>query len=201
MKKTMTKGSLVSPSLSHVAVLVPSAKGAAAVCKASEWELGPVEDFPSEGTREVYVGRPANDALLLLMEAIGPGPYRNALEKRGPGLHHVAVNVASLDDYTASLAGSGWLLHPASLHTLAHRKTVYLARPGLGALIEVQQPGKRDASKRRQRFISEVFIEGDREHQRLLDALRVPGLRLAGKEGAGLVIGGRRMALAELIRG
>lgn len=183
------------PSLSHVAVLVPSAEGAAAVCKASDWELGPVEDFPSEGTREIYVGPSAKkDGLLLLMEAIGAGPYRNALEKRGPGLHHVAVNVASIDDYVASLAGSGWLLHPASLHTLTHRKTVYLARPGLGALIEVQQPGKRG----RPRFISEVFIEGERQHQRLLDALRVPGLRLAGKKGAGLVIGGRRIAVADL---
>ncbi len=186
------------PSLSHVAVLVRSAKDAANVCKASEWELGPVEDFPSEGTREIYVGPSATDALLLLMEAIGPGPYRNALEKRGPGLHHVAVNVASIDDYVASLAGSGWLLHPASLHTLAHRKTVYLARPGLSALIEVQQPG--DSSTGRPRFISDVFIEGDREHERLLDALRVPGLRLAGKEGARLVIGRRRIALADLAR-
>jgi len=179
-------------------VLVPSAKSAAAVCKAWEWELGPVEDFPSEGTREIYVGPSASHARLLLMEAIGPGPYRNALDKRGPGLHHVAVDVASIDDYVASLAGSGWLLHPASLHTVAHRKTVYLARPGLGALIEVQQPGKRDSSKRRPVFISQVFIEGERGHQRLLDALRVPALRLAGKKGAGLEIGARRIALSEL---
>lgn len=185
----------MDPSLSHVAVLVPSAKGAAAVCEASEWELGPIEDFREEGTREVYVGPPANEALLLLMEAIGPGPYRNALEKRGPGLHHVAVNVASIDEYVASLAGSGWLLHPASLRTLARRKTVYLARPGLRALIEVQQ---RARSRGRRSFISEVFIDGAREHQRLLDVLRVPGLRVAGKKGAGVVIGARRVALADL---
>ena len=51
-----------------------------------------------------------------------------------------------------------------------------------------------------QRFISEVFIEGDRGHKRLLDALRVPGLRLAGKEGAGLVVGRRRIALADFVR-
>ena len=179
-------------------MLVPSAETAAAVCKARKWELGPVEDFPSEGTREVHVGPRASDALLLLMEAIGRGPYRNALEKRGPGLHHVAVNVASLDDYVASLAGSGWLVHPASLGTLAQRKTVYLARPGLGALIEVQQP--RELSRGRRRFVSEVFIEGERGQQRLLDALRVRGLRLAGKERAGLVIGRKRIALAELLR-
>lgn len=187
------------PSLSHVALLVRSAKAAAAVCEAAKWELGPVEDFPSEGTREIYVGPPGKDALLLLMQAIGPGPYRGALKKRGPGLHHVAVNVASIEDYVASLAGSGWLLHPASLHTLAKRKTVYLARPGLGALIEVQQP--KQPSPGRERFVSEVFVEGDREHRRVLDALGVPGLKLAGKKGAALVIGTKRFALADLTGG
>lgn len=185
------------PALSHVAVLVRSAEAAAAVCKAAEWELGPLEDFPSEGTREIYVGPPANESLLLLMEAIGPGPYRNALEKRGPGLHHVALNVGSIDDYVASLAGSGWLLHPSSLHTLAHRKVVYLARPGLGALIEVQQTDDADPSPR-PRFISDVFLEGAQEHQCLLDALRVPGLQLAGSDGSGIAIAGRRIPIADL---
>jgi len=159
------------PKLSHVAVLVPSAHKAATVCKQAGYELGPVEDFPSEGTREIYVGAPATDGLLLLMEAIGPGPYRNALEKRGPGLHHIAVNVGSIEDYLADLAGSGWLLHPASLHTLVHRKTVYLARPGLRVLIEVQQPDDMSTSSSVQPFISEVHVEGEGEHQRLLDCL------------------------------
>ena len=185
------------PALSHVSVLVRSAKSSAAICAASKWELGPTEDFPSEGTREIYVGPSTNDALLLLMESIGPGPYQNALQKRGPGLHHVAINVVAIDEFVAGIAGSGWLLHPASLHTLAHRKTVYLTRPSLKVLIEVQQPSKAD-SPARQRFISEVFVEGEREHQKILDALGVPGLRLAGKEGAGIVIDGKRVPIAEL---
>lgn len=184
------------PALSHVAALVPSAERAAALCRSLGWAPGPVEDFPSEGTREVYVGPPGSDARLLLMEAIGPGPYRRALEKRGPGLHHVAVDVASIDDAVAGLAGSGWLLHPASLRT-APRKTVYLARPGLRALIEVQGVG--DVPER-PRFIADASVEGEPEHRRLLDALRVPGLRLAGGEGAAVVIGGRRLALADLAR-
>ncbi len=189
----------MNASLSHVAVLVPSARRAAAVCKKSGWELGPVEDFPSEGTREIYVGPQAKDGLLLLMEARGKGPYKTALKKRGAGLHHVAVNVGAIEEYVASLAGSGWLLHPRSLNTLARRKTVYLARPGLGALIEVQQPDNLDST--REKFITEVSVEGDREHERLIDALGVPGLKLAGKKGAGLVIGGERLAVKDLARG
>lgn len=188
----------MQPVLSHVAVLVRAAKRAAEYGQQSGYELGPVEDFPSEGTREIYVGPPGDAGLLLLMEAIGPGPYQRAMEKRGPGLHHIAVNVDSIEDYVADLAGSGWFLHPASLHTLAHRKTVYLARPGLHALIEVQQPGGPGPSPSTVRFVSEVHVEGDPEGQQLLDALRVPGLRLAGKNGAGLVIRGKRVAVADL---
>lgn len=183
-----------------MALLVRSARKAAAVCEPWGWELGPVEDFPSEGTREIYVGPPGSDGLLLLMEALGPGPYRRAREKRGPGLHHVAVNVPSIDDFVASLAGTGWLLHPASLRTLAQRKTVYLARPGLAALVEVQQVGKRAPSARRRSFVTEVVIEGERGHQRLLDALGVRGLRLAKKGAAALVIAGKRVAVADLAR-
>lgn len=186
------------PSLNHVGVLVRSAGSASAVCQESGHEPGPAEDFPSEGTREVYVGPPGHRGLLLLMEPIGPGPYQRALEKRGPGLHHLAVDVESIDDYLAGLASSGWLLHPASLRTLAERRTVYLARPGLRALIEVQQAGGGSSPPDGRPFVSEVFVAGDPGHQRLLDALRVPGLRLAGPEGAGLVIAGQRLAVADL---
>jgi hypothetical protein len=186
----------MTSTLSHVALLVRSAATAAERCAALGFDLGPVEDFDSEGTREVYVGPDAGDGLLLLMEAIGPGPYQSALKKRGPGLHHIAVNVTSIDDYVAGLAGSGWLLHPMSLHTLAKRKTVYLARPGLGALIEVQQP--RTPSPGKPRFIAEVFVAGEPGQQRLLDALGVPGLVLAGKDGPGLTIAGKRVDVKSL---
>ncbi len=184
------------PFLNHVAVLVSSAERAGATCASSGYELGPVEDFPSEGTREIYVGAPASEGLLLLMEAIGPGPYQSALKKRGPGLHHIAVHVGSVEEYVAGLAGSGWLLHPASLQMLAHRKTVFLARPGLHALIEVQQ-ASRGASPGGGRFITEVLIEGDREHRRLLEALGVPGVRLAEAGGTALVIGGKTIAVSD----
>ena len=185
------------PTLSHVAVLVRSANDAANFCRAEKWEVGPVEDFPTEGTREIYVGPPSSDGLLLVMEAIGAGPYRTALNKRGPGLHHVAVNVGSIEKYVGSLAGSGWLLHPSSLHTLAHRKTVYLARPGFCALIEVQEQADAEPSHVNARFVSEVFLDGSPEHQHLLDALGVQGLSLARKEGAAVVVAGKRVAIGD----
>lgn len=187
----------MSPSLNHVAVLVRSVAVAASVCEQAGYALGPVEDFPSEGTRELYVGPSGDLGRLLLMEAVGPGPYRRALEKRGSGLHHVAVDVDSIDDYVASLNGTGWLLHPRSLHTLAHLQTIYLARPGLHALIEVAERDKQSQVATAS-FITEVAIEGAREHEALLNALGVSGLRLAGMDGPGFTIAGTRMTTRNL---
>jgi hypothetical protein len=119
------------------------------------------------------------------------------MEKRGPGLHHVAVNVSSIEEYVANLAGSGWLLHPMSLQTLKQSNTVYLARPGLKVLIEVQQVSKKALIKASNCFISEVFVEGALDHQRLLNSLGVPGLCIAGKEGAGLLIAGKLISVEQ----
>jgi hypothetical protein len=75
---------------------------------------------------------------LLIVEAIGIGPYQRAIEKRGPGLHHLALNVSDLEEFILSLSGSGWLLHPHSIASMKY-KTAWLTRPGMPLLIEVHQ--------------------------------------------------------------
>lgn len=118
--------------IDHVALLVPRLEPALAGARALGLEVGPIEAFPGEGTREAYCGPADAGARLLLLEAAGPGPYARALVRRGPGLHHVAVGVA---DGPAFAAASGWLLHPRTLTT--QPRTLWLARPGVGTLIEV----------------------------------------------------------------
>ncbi len=73
------------------------------------------------------------------MEPIKPGAYQTAIEKRGPGLHHLAIDVLDIENYIESISGSGWLLHPKSIKSLKLVQTAYLARPGFPGLIEVQQ--------------------------------------------------------------
>jgi methylmalonyl-CoA/ethylmalonyl-CoA epimerase len=50
---------------------------------------------------------PAGDAYLQLLEATGPGVVERFLERRGPGLHHVAFEVSDLDEALSDLAGRG----------------------------------------------------------------------------------------------
>src|SRR3989338_745698 len=123
---------------SHVAVLVPSVRKTSEYLRQFGFQIGKEEEWDGEGTREIYVERDKANSLLL-MEPIKPGAYQRAIEKRGPGLHHLAINVSDLDIYLESLTGTGWLLHPKSIKTMKQVRTAYLARPGFPALIEVQE--------------------------------------------------------------
>lgn len=99
-------------------------------------ERGPIELFPGEGTREVYLGR--GTARLLLIQPTDPlGPYARALDKRGPGLHHIGLKVPDLDAFLARVRG--WLVVPACVPQLDDTRTAWLARPGVGTLLEVAE--------------------------------------------------------------
>jgi hypothetical protein len=96
-----------------------------------------IEIQPAEGTREQYVSTLSADGpALLLLEPIQPGPYQTALEKRGPGLHHLGCTTDSLDEAVAHFSTTGLLLHPVSLKSYT-RDTVWLCRPGVPYLIEL----------------------------------------------------------------
>ena len=134
---------MVAPSavLSHVALLVPSTEKAAPIFGKLGLEVNEPQVWEGEGTKEIYIGNLKSQmALPLLMEPVNEnGSYARALKKRGPGIHHIAVDVLNIEEYVQSLSGSGWFLHLHSLKHLRQMKTVYLARPGMPTLIEVQE--------------------------------------------------------------
>ena len=99
-----------------------------------------VRHYPGEGTKEAYVSGGKHSGRLLLIEATGPGPYARALAKRGPGLHHIALCVASLPEYARSLPPDGWRVHPYSFRSGGSLVDLWLCRTGVPALIEVLAP-------------------------------------------------------------
>ena len=123
--------------LDHIAIVVDNLEATA-----EAWQLPDaqeIEAFPEEGTRELYFGHSGQRGRVLLMQPIGPGPYRRALEKRGPGLHHLAICVEDVRSFVSDIEGSGWLLHPASLDSYRSRRKVWLCRPGFPCLMEVDE--------------------------------------------------------------
>ncbi len=124
----------------HVAALVRDLAAVAASLP-DACTLHAPEEMPSEGTREQYVtfgdDRPDKRVpALLLMQAIADGPYQRALEKRGPGLHHLGCVCSDIDKEAIEGSASRLLLHPISLHT---RKSgvVWMCRPGMPFLVEL----------------------------------------------------------------
>lgn len=162
--------SKVSAQLSHVAFLVSSVKNSSALTSGIGFSNGPAERWDGEGTLEIYVGDQSKTGLLLLMEAVQDGAYKRAFEKRGAGLHHIAVDVLDLESYILALSDSGWLLHPQSLKTMKANKTAYLARPGISTLIEVQQ---REKLSDKLSFVDRVEIPVPDGKEKIISALGI----------------------------
>jgi len=177
----------------HVALLVPSVRKAADYLSRLGFEIGKEEEWEGEGTKEIYVERTKANSLLL-MEPIKPGAYRRAMTKRGPGLHHLAIDVLDLESYLESLTGSGWLLHPASIKSMKQTKTVYLARPGFPGLIEVQE---RNALSERELFVTQVSLRFDSSLVGLLRTIGLDGIVGYSTENA-LVLDKTKVSLERL---
>lgn len=120
----------------HIAILVRDIDAVSSVLP-NVCTLHAPEDQLTEGTRERYVTVGGEDTpSLLLMQAITNGPYSRALQKRGPGLHHIGCVCQDIETEIAEGNTQRLLLHPISLRT---RKfgVVLLCRPGVSYLVEL----------------------------------------------------------------
>jgi hypothetical protein len=183
-------------SLSHVALLVPSVDAAAEFLRS----LGFPQRAPDlfKETREIYVGDlTTHSSTLLLMEPAGEGSYTKALQKRGPGLHHIAVDVLNLESYIQSISNSGWLLHPKSLQMMKDSQTAYLCRPGVPTLIELQEKTGLDENPM---FVEAVQIPGLSEKE--LGMFRTLGLKTVSTGAAELLltVAGQQVRFGDLCR-
>ena len=182
----------MASSPSHVAVLVPSVLKAADYFRQLDFEIGEEEIF--EETREIYVQGSERNSLLL-MEARDTGSYRRALEKRGPGVHHLAIDVLDIDKFLSSISGSGWLLHLNSLKSIRDYRTAYLARPGFPALIEVQERQKLMDGPL---FVDGVLLKFDAGLAGLVKSTGLDQILKPAQGNPSLTIRGRHIELKEL---
>ena len=180
---------------SHVAILVPSVRKAADHLRQFNFNIGPEEIWDGEGTKEIYVEKDKNNSLLL-MEPIKAGAYQRALEKRGPGLHHLAIDVLNLESFIESIAGSGWLLHPMSIKTIKQSQTAYLAKPGFPALIEVQE---RNELIEKTLFVDGIFISADQRCSNLVKSIGLEKIVKVTTDMTRFSMGSQSVMLSELI--
>jgi hypothetical protein len=186
----------------HVAIVVESVAEAASRLARFDVAIGPVETFPHDGTREVYIGEGGDVARLLLIEPLhSDTPYGRALARRGPGLHHIGVMVPDVESFAVGAHGHGWYLHPQSLLTMREGGTAWLARPGAAPLLEVRESmrkGEPAAS-----LITRIEIVLVPGHERLMGALghMAPGtatLQGSPDTRAWLTLRGERIPVDEI---
>lgn len=181
--------------LDHVALLVTSLDRALRALGPLADTLGERERFEDVGTEEAYVGGPEDIALLLLQEAVGPGPYRRALEKRGPGLHHLALSTDDFASANERLMDLGWLVHPRCLRDYRKGDSLFYVRPGVGAALELIP---RETLLLGPAFVEEVRVRVEPGREASVEGLGLPGLRATLGVPSRLRIGGRDFGVDEL---
>ena len=70
---------------------------------------------------------------------ISDGPYQSAMKKRGPSLHHIAIDVLNLKDCLSRAEALGWQLHPISHKSIPEYQTAWLFHKEIPTLIEVHE--------------------------------------------------------------
>ncbi len=182
--------------LSHIALLVPSVEASAKFLNTLDIRTEEPEVFEAEGSKEIYVGSyGAQSALLLLLEAISEGPHKRALTKRGPSLHHLAIDVLNVEELVAEAQKLGWMLHPASAKTMAH-KTAWLFLKGIPTLIEVDQ--KKELSTKPHK-ISRLELPIPKEHMSLFDGIGLGDIVSPGRE-VSLTLDNHKLSFAQIAR-
>ncbi len=103
-------------------------------------EIEEPQEIPSQQVRAQFVT--VGDAWLELLEATSPtSPIARFLEKRGPGLHHVALRVDDIHAALADLTARGVRLIDKVPRPGAHGALVAFLHPASsnGVLVELKQ--------------------------------------------------------------
>ncbi len=99
------------------------------------------QDVKGQNTRVRFVN--TGDAKLELVESLAPGsPIATYLEKRGPGLHHVALRVRDIHAAIAHVMGAGVRMIDKEPRRGAHGSLIAFVHPAdtHGVLVELKQP-------------------------------------------------------------
>jgi methylmalonyl-CoA/ethylmalonyl-CoA epimerase len=135
---------LVKATLDHVGIAIDGLDDALSFYRdALGLEIELEEDVPSQQVRVHFLGGGAAEgARLELIEAsAASSPVARFLERRGPGLHHVALRVDDLPAVLAALAARGVRLIDESPRPGAHGTVVAFVHPAStqGVLVELVQ--------------------------------------------------------------
>lgn len=129
--------------LDHIAIAVPDLSEA--IRRFAEdlgLELTGSEDVQSAQTTTAFfpVSRPETPTKIELVTPLdGKGPIARSLEKRGPGLHHLAFRTDDIEGDVAKLKDKGYRFTTDEIGTGAHGTRIIFVHPSStgGVLLEL----------------------------------------------------------------
>lgn len=127
--------------LDHIGIAVRSIDEGLGVYRALGLEPTAIEDVPEQGVRVAFLS--VGGSTLELLEPSGPdSPIARHLRRRGPGLHHICLNVTDIDAAMTRLRSSGYRLLSEEPQPGAHGCRVCFVHPKStgGVLIELSEP-------------------------------------------------------------
>lgn len=128
--------------LSHIGIAVHDLTQSIQEYRALGFSVGEIEAQPEHGVRVAFVA--LDNTRLELLEPLGEhSPIRTFLEKRGPGIHHIAIEVAGLQACLHDLKARSVPLIDETPRPGAHNHNVAFLHPKATAskvLIELCEP-------------------------------------------------------------
>jgi methylmalonyl-CoA/ethylmalonyl-CoA epimerase len=133
-----------TPALHHLGIAVRDLEEAVTAWGALGLQPSHQEAVPGDRVRVAFL--PFRGGRLELLEPLDEAsPVARFLERRGPGLHHVAFEVEHLDIVLADLRAQGVRLIDETARPGAHGSRVAFLHPAAtgGVLVELVEPGQK----------------------------------------------------------
>lgn len=131
--------------IDHIGIAVRSLEEGRAFYEALGLAVSGTDEVPEQGVKVAFL--PVGDTRLELLEPTSAqSPIARHLEKRGPGVHHLCMEVADIETTMRDLEAAGYQLLSAEPQTGAHGSRVCFVHPKStgGVLIELSQPAPQD---------------------------------------------------------
>jgi len=129
-----------TPILDHIGIAVESIAESRRFYEALGLAVEGEEEVPEQGVRVAFL--PAGGGRLELLESMSPNsPIARHLERRGPGLHHICLEVSDIRRTMADLRERGFELLSQEPQSGAHGCLVVFVHPRStgGVLLELSQ--------------------------------------------------------------
>jgi methylmalonyl-CoA epimerase len=98
-----------------------------------------VKEIPDQKVKIAFI--PVGETKIELLEPLGDGPVSKFLEKRGEGIHHIAIEVDNIEDILTTMDTAGVALIDKTPRQGAEGKIAFIHPKSTGGiLLELVQP-------------------------------------------------------------